>query len=935
MPANPLKCFSNGVDGMTDSFDPYYKWLGIPPAEQPATYYRLLAITPFETDTEVIDNAANRQMMMVRTFQSGQRSKLSQRLLNEISAARITLLDPEKRAKYDQQLKQRIAAATPQPDPLSAPQLTPLQPLPQQPSPVAHGAKPSLSAKLGLEPWVLTALSGAGAVALLVLVILSGLFLFQADEGELIALELAPAATGSRVIVDGKEVSMASRHAELRLPAGVHKLTVQRGAESLTRDFTVKSGVNPPVRIEALKPVAAVTEPTGTTPQPAAIADSPAQRQPRPATGDTAGSTPAPPRQLPPAAGSGDDSPRLSPPAPITNTLPGKDKYGSLAPSGGVVLRMGEPWLDRKTETYRLRQSPDGTKLLTSNNSVLRLWSYPGGKQLLEVPVKGDASRADFVKNGKAVILSERYGQLSWVDTETGVVTPGHKIPFYLDDVVDMPDGRVMGVCRSGKQVHVVNLESGESLISIDLKTPLNRFTNKWPLLVDDGKYLSFFRDNVLEIWDLATMTERRLDLSGYSEVKSQVRGDRGSRIVLKCTKEVVVIDCKTGEEIARRKSGLTTDNAAISPDGRIVAVSDTSRIHFWVIATGQELPAIRTNFQARVMRFSTDGNHLFARRLPNLKLYDVRTSEEVATTTPHPHTGKLEALKYSPDGKMIAAANELGSIRLWDAATGDYLRDVDPDRKTPGRYAQYLSGSFMEFVPQTGALVSASTRWRTGIHFWDPQTGHRNEQIKPPAEVVKSVAISDDGQTLVATKYFGGLLGYNLKTRQKLKMPDMKKTAYSLDISPDGKTLAYSDKKAVIFWSLDEQREIDRVSIPDGGISSLRFMSDSRHVLVTTYRGKTGELTKTESDNRHFTARVHVGRSLSYATRGGVYAVARPPAHSTYETVVEVWDEKATGPKSLIRTRTNQALAIALSPDGKHLASTGGFGAITVRKLP
>ena len=32
---------------MATQFDPYHKWLGIPPAEQPPKYYRLLAVNLF------------------------------------------------------------------------------------------------------------------------------------------------------------------------------------------------------------------------------------------------------------------------------------------------------------------------------------------------------------------------------------------------------------------------------------------------------------------------------------------------------------------------------------------------------------------------------------------------------------------------------------------------------------------------------------------------------------------------------------------------------------------------------------------------------------------------------------------------------------------------------------------------------------------------
>ncbi len=86
-------------------FDPYYTWLGIPVEERPINFYRLLGIAHFEPNPEVISNAADQRMGHVRTFQNGRRAKYSQQLLNELSSASICLLDPDKKAVYDQKLR--------------------------------------------------------------------------------------------------------------------------------------------------------------------------------------------------------------------------------------------------------------------------------------------------------------------------------------------------------------------------------------------------------------------------------------------------------------------------------------------------------------------------------------------------------------------------------------------------------------------------------------------------------------------------------------------------------------------------------------------------------------------------------------------------------------------------------------------------------------
>jgi hypothetical protein len=82
-------------------FDPYHRWLAIPPDQRPPTYYQLLGIAPDEADTEVIEEAALRQTSHVRLYQTGPHASECTALLNEIGQARATLLNPDKRRHYD------------------------------------------------------------------------------------------------------------------------------------------------------------------------------------------------------------------------------------------------------------------------------------------------------------------------------------------------------------------------------------------------------------------------------------------------------------------------------------------------------------------------------------------------------------------------------------------------------------------------------------------------------------------------------------------------------------------------------------------------------------------------------------------------------------------------------------------------------------------
>lgn len=117
---------------MATKFDPYYKWLGIPPHEQPPNHYRLLGVPLLTDDEDVIANAADQRIMHVRSFQLGEQQAVSQRLLNEIAKAKVCLLDPRKKSAYDQELRRqkRVVRAKPVATPATppAPEVEPVAP---------------------------------------------------------------------------------------------------------------------------------------------------------------------------------------------------------------------------------------------------------------------------------------------------------------------------------------------------------------------------------------------------------------------------------------------------------------------------------------------------------------------------------------------------------------------------------------------------------------------------------------------------------------------------------------------------------------------------------------------------------------------------------------------------------------------------------------
>lgn len=140
---------TTGIDSMAENFDPYHKWLGIAPEEQPPNHYRLLGLNVFESDPDVIENGADRQMTHLRSFQHGSRVSDCQELLNEVASARVVLLNAENKAAYDSGLRN---LTTPDVLPPSAPTAAPLTPVDLYGSSSTDWLPPSAPTAVPLAP---------------------------------------------------------------------------------------------------------------------------------------------------------------------------------------------------------------------------------------------------------------------------------------------------------------------------------------------------------------------------------------------------------------------------------------------------------------------------------------------------------------------------------------------------------------------------------------------------------------------------------------------------------------------------------------------------------------------------------------------------------------------------------------------------------------
>jgi WD40 repeat protein/uncharacterized caspase-like protein len=182
---------------------------------------------------------------------------------------------------------------------------------------------------------------------------------------------------------------------------------------------------------------------------------------------------------------------------------------------------------------------------------------------------------------------------------------------------------------------------------------------------------------------------------------------------------------------------GASIAAVAFSPDGRLLATGGLERTGggFDMSAVMSQMGAAGRNPKTKVDPAAMQQQVLqqmqqSMKTTGMLKLYDAQTGREVRAFTGH--TGEVQAVAFSPDGRLLASAAADNAIKLWDAQTGRELFTLK------GHTAQINS---LAFSPDTRLLASAGNDGSTLL--WDTSDGR---------QLATLVSLYDGGEWLVAT---------------------------------------------------------------------------------------------------------------------------------------------------------------------------------------
>ncbi|MEX2174253.1 MAG: SHD1 domain-containing protein [Pirellulaceae bacterium] len=174
-----------------------------------------------------------------------------------------------------------------------------------------------------------------------------------------------------------------------------------------------------------------------------------------------------------------------------------------------------------------------------------------------------------------------------------------------------------------------------------------------------DGRFaLSGGQEKKLRYWDIAGSRE----LAAFAEFEGPVKAchhSRGGRTAL-ATDGGTLLEIDLSRKQVTRRTKLTGSwasgqAAAISADGKFVAVGDSYNIRLWNLQTLKELPMLEGNEIQWSMAFTPDGSRLLSGGNAKVNVWDVRKQQKIHSQSVGDN-GYVQCLAASPDNKHAAA---------------------------------------------------------------------------------------------------------------------------------------------------------------------------------------------------------------------------------------------------------------------------------------
>lgn len=506
-------------------------------------------------------------------------------------------------------------------------------------------------------------------------------------------------------------------------------------------------------------------------------------------------------------------------------------------------LKTGEPvsppWVHGR-EVVRVAFAPNGKMLATASlDKSAGLWDVYSGEAVCDPFIFSDyVQTIQFTQNGTELYMMGRDGDARFWNLESKSYRENWNLQTNQSYAIysqSNPDGSVIGV-KTRNGLLLADIKAGVVPVNQLIQEPVD-YQSQWRLVSiklskDSQLAVTTLQKDYVEIWSV--QDQAKLYRIPHDEIVCDAQfSPDGIHLATACQDGSVRIWDISEEPRVTRVLRLS-DQAILleyNQDGSRLLVADAQEALTWwdpkegiLLQAGMRHPAQIHNYSIAI----SPDNSMVAAGLSNGETWVWRIQEpERPEAIEFIHEGKINSVRFSPDGRRVVTASNDKTVRIWNVESGSMLN-------APGLHDGLVMHA--EFSPDGEKIVTSSYDYN--VRIFDSETlDLLMDPILARGWTLKA-HFSLDGNKIFAPTYPHFARFWNVEDGSMIGDP-FKVEAYPRDIDFSAKrnwmAIASSSYRAQI-WSVEPRLETPIRELPHGArVHSVKFTQDGSALLTAS----------------------------------------------------------------------------------------------------
>jgi len=481
---------------------------------------------------------------------------------------------------------------------------------------------------------------------------------------------------------------------------------------------------------------------------------------------------------------------------------------------------------------YALSFSPDGRRLAVGGEGILELWDLSTGGRIWSTKVtKRWVASVAFSPKGRVVAAGGANGRVCLAGADAGRLrfcTRAHS-------------GRVSSLAFSPSGARLLSAGLDRSLQVWDVLPGRLRHSSRVSagnvyqvsFSPDGARVATGGVDKSVRVWRAGSFRLQHL-LLGHDAIVSSVAFSPKGRFLASLDENGILElwDPHSGGTLgALRASDFGSVALAVSPDGSAMASTGVDReLKVWALGLPQGRSRSHRVSPTSTYRPTKAGNPYQPPRVGRLASQSSSSTDCLSLPG---LSGDVFSIAYSPDGGVVAVAEQSGEVTLFDPRACRRIATLEAHRGLVRDLAFSTDGRRLATVGQDGRLLL----WRMDSGAEAPQVLKAVDLSSGP---VYAVAFSSSG--LVATGSRDGVVRImDGGGSRRAVLGGHGKPVVSLDFSPNARLLASASYDGtVVVWDVIRRSVVRTLKGTGGWMFSVDFSGDGSYLAASGLSGRT-----------------------------------------------------------------------------------------------